>query len=159
MSRQRPFRNLRWLIAGLLFLATLINYLDRQILSVVAPVLRRELSLSNIQYAYAINAFMAAYAVMYVVAGRIIDRFHRRHVHADAVCIDALRLREGSIVRIRIWAGGGSGAASDEDRHESPTWARQAHGPIVSRATGIDEARECLQCKKGRPRKDAPFLA
>jgi len=78
LNQQRTFNHLRWLIAGLLFLSTVINYLDRQILSVVAPVLRQELKLSNAEYAYAVNAFMIAYAVMYVVAGRIIDLLNTR---------------------------------------------------------------------------------
>jgi ACS family hexuronate transporter-like MFS transporter len=69
----REIKNLRWIIAGLLFLATLINYLDRQILSVVAPMLRSDLHLSNSEYAYAINAFLIPYAIMYAVGGKIID--------------------------------------------------------------------------------------
>src|SRR4051794_5502832 len=67
------FKNLRWIIAALLFLATLINYLDRQILSVVAPMLRRDLHLSNSQYAYVINSFLIPYAIMYAVGGKLID--------------------------------------------------------------------------------------
>ncbi len=43
----------RWWIGGLLFLSTVINYLHRQILSVLAPILRHELNLTNTQYAYA----------------------------------------------------------------------------------------------------------
>jgi ACS family hexuronate transporter-like MFS transporter len=72
-------RNLRWLIACMLFLATVINYLDRQILSVVAPVLRRELSLTNVEYSYAVNSFMIAYAITYMVMGRAIDLLGTRH--------------------------------------------------------------------------------
>ena len=48
LNEQRTFNHLRWLIAGLLFLSTVINYLDRQILSVVAPVLRQELKLRSL---------------------------------------------------------------------------------------------------------------
>lgn len=71
--RHGQIKNLRWIVAGLLFLATLINYLDRQILSVVAPMLRQDLHLTNTQYAYAINAFLIAYAIMYTAGGRIMD--------------------------------------------------------------------------------------
>jgi ACS family hexuronate transporter-like MFS transporter len=73
LVRVRQIKNLRWIIAGLLFFATLINYLDRQILSAVAPMLRSDLHLSNSQYAYAINAFLIPYAIMYAVGGKIID--------------------------------------------------------------------------------------
>ena len=52
----------------------LLNYLDRIVLSIVSPVLRRELSLSQEQYAYALNAFLAAYAVMYLGSGLVLDR-------------------------------------------------------------------------------------
>ena len=76
--RHRQIKNLRWVIAGLLSLATLINYLDRQILSVVAPMLRKDLHLSNTQYAYAIDAFLISYGIMYTVGGRIIDRLNTR---------------------------------------------------------------------------------
>jgi ACS family hexuronate transporter-like MFS transporter len=71
-------KNLRWIVAGLLFLATVINYLDRQILSVVAPMLRHDLHLNNTQYGYAVNSFLIAYAIMYTVGGRIIDLLNTR---------------------------------------------------------------------------------
>lgn len=80
-------KNLRWIVAGLLFLATLINYLDRQILSVVAPMLRQDLHLSNTQYAYAINAFLIAYAVMYTAGGRIIDLLGARRGLAFSLAV------------------------------------------------------------------------
>ena len=53
--------HLRWYIAALLFLATVINYIDRQALSVVAPVLTKELHLSPISYANILQAFLWAY--------------------------------------------------------------------------------------------------
>ncbi len=57
----------------LLLLAITINYVDRQTLSVLAPTLRQELRISSLQYSYIINSFLVVYAVMYVVAGRIVD--------------------------------------------------------------------------------------
>jgi len=76
--RQNPVKNLRWIIATLLFLATLINYMDRQLLSVIAPLLRKDLNLTNTQYAYAINSFLIAYGIMFTVGGRIVDLLHTR---------------------------------------------------------------------------------
>jgi MFS transporter, ACS family, hexuronate transporter len=70
--------HLRWYIAGLLFLATVINYVDRQALSVVAPVLTRELKLSPVAYANILQAFLYAYTVMYVVSGILVDRWGTR---------------------------------------------------------------------------------
>jgi ACS family hexuronate transporter-like MFS transporter len=71
-------KGLRWLIASLLCLATVVNYLDRQLLSVVAPMIRRDLHLSNTQYAYALNSFLIAYAVMFTVGGWLVDRLNTR---------------------------------------------------------------------------------
>jgi MFS transporter, ACS family, hexuronate transporter len=58
----------------MIFLMMVMNYLDRQALSVVAPMMRRELGLSVIQYAHAVNAFLLAYSVMYAGSGMILDR-------------------------------------------------------------------------------------
>ena len=70
--------HLRWYIAALLFLATVINYVDRPALSVVAPVLTKELRLTPISYANILQAFLWAYTVMYVVSGVIVDRWGTR---------------------------------------------------------------------------------
>ncbi len=70
---RRPIKHLRWYIAGLLCLASALNYLDRQTLSVLIGTIKEELSLTNATYG-AINAwFLVSYAVMYAVSGRIID--------------------------------------------------------------------------------------
>ncbi|MGH9673665.1 MAG: MFS transporter [Bryobacteraceae bacterium] len=69
---------LRWWIAGLLFLATVINYVDRQTLSIVAGVLTKELGISNVQYANILTAFLVPYTLMYVVSGYLVDRWGTR---------------------------------------------------------------------------------
>lgn len=65
--------NLRWSIAGTIFLATTINYIDRQALSVAAPVIREDLGLSNEQYGWIVSAFLLAYTIMQILSGRLID--------------------------------------------------------------------------------------
>lgn len=70
--------DLRWLIAALLCAATIINYLHRQLLSVLAPLLRQDLHLSNTQYSYAIDAFLVSYAIMFTIGGWIVDRLNTR---------------------------------------------------------------------------------
>jgi ACS family hexuronate transporter-like MFS transporter len=72
-ARQRPIANLRWWIIGLLFLSTVINYVDRQTLSVLARTIQDDLGLSNLQYAYIVQAFLVAYTLSYLVSGRITD--------------------------------------------------------------------------------------
>jgi ACS family hexuronate transporter-like MFS transporter len=68
------YRNVRWWVVGLLFLATVINYVDRQTLSILGTTLRTELNLTEQDYANCVSAFLVSYAVMYSVSGRIIDR-------------------------------------------------------------------------------------
>ena len=68
----------RWWIGGLLFLSTVINYLDRQTLSVLGPTLKTEFSWSNQDFALIIIAFRIAYAVMQTVSGRVLDRVGTR---------------------------------------------------------------------------------
>jgi len=68
-------RHLRWYVAALLFASTVINYIDRQTLSVVAPVLTRELNISPTEYGYILQSFLAAYTIMYVVSGILVDRW------------------------------------------------------------------------------------
>lgn len=70
--------HLRWWIAALLFLSTVINYIDRQTLSVLSPVLTRELNLTPIEYSNILTAFLAAYTVMYVGSGFLVDRWGTR---------------------------------------------------------------------------------
>jgi ACS family hexuronate transporter-like MFS transporter len=63
-----------WRIAWLLFLATLLNYLDRQVLSLVSPVLRVQFNLNAAQYSHLLSAFLFGYTAMQVFAGWIVDR-------------------------------------------------------------------------------------
>jgi MFS transporter, ACS family, hexuronate transporter len=70
---ERP-SSIRWFILGLLFLATVINYVDRQTLSILAPTLRLKFHLSEMDYSHVVSAFLFSYTVMYAVSGRIIDK-------------------------------------------------------------------------------------
>ena len=74
----RPIRNLRWYIGGLLFLSTVINYIDRQTLSVLAPYLKTEYQWTNTDFAWVLISFRVAYSVGQTLAGRIIDRLGTR---------------------------------------------------------------------------------
>jgi MFS transporter, ACS family, hexuronate transporter len=71
-------RHLRWYIGGLLFLSTVINYIDRQTLSVLAPYLKTEYSWSNSDFAWVLISFRVAYAIGQTIAGRIVDRLGTR---------------------------------------------------------------------------------
>lgn len=64
----------RWLIVVLLAGFSVVNYVDRQALSVLAPTLRKELGISTEQYSYIVSTFLAAYAIGYAITGRMLDR-------------------------------------------------------------------------------------
>ncbi len=67
-------KNYRWIIVGLLFAATTINYLDRQIIGLLKPVLEKEFDWTETDFARIVMAFTAAYAIGLLVSGGIIDR-------------------------------------------------------------------------------------
>jgi ACS family hexuronate transporter-like MFS transporter len=67
------YRKLRWIIAGWLTLSTILNLIDRQTLSILAPLLRDKFHLSQQDYAHIVSAFLISYAVMYTVGGRFVD--------------------------------------------------------------------------------------
>ena len=71
-------QGVRWYVAALLVASTVINYIDRQALSVVAPVLTKELHISQIEYGYILQAFLVSYTIMYVLTGPLVDRWGTR---------------------------------------------------------------------------------
>jgi hypothetical protein len=77
-SPRRIVSNLRWWIGALLFASTVINYIDRQTLSVLGPHLKTEFHWSNQDFALIVIAFRVAYAVMQTVSGRFVDRLGTR---------------------------------------------------------------------------------
>jgi ACS family hexuronate transporter-like MFS transporter len=66
--------NYRWRIVGLLFVATTINYLDRQVISLLKPTLETVFNWTETDYSHIVMAFQAAYALSYVAFGRLIDK-------------------------------------------------------------------------------------
>jgi MFS transporter, ACS family, hexuronate transporter len=69
---------MRWVIAGWLTLSTILNLIDRQTLSILAPILRDKFHLTVEQYSHVVTAFMISYTVMYTVGGRLVDRCGER---------------------------------------------------------------------------------
>ena len=82
--------NLRWYICGLLFFATTVNYVDRQVLGILKPTLERELGWHESDYGWLVFAFQLAYAIMMPLAGRVIDWLGTRLGYALAVVVWSL---------------------------------------------------------------------
>ena len=79
--------NYRWSVVALLFFATTINYIDRQVLGMLKPVIAGEINLSESDYGYIVSAFQAAYAIGLLVVGRLIDRFGTRISYAVSIAV------------------------------------------------------------------------
>jgi ACS family hexuronate transporter-like MFS transporter len=75
---RRPLTRVRWWIGGLLFASTVINYIDRQTLSVLAPFLKTGFRWSNSDYALIVIAFRVAYTAGQTLFGRLMDRVGTR---------------------------------------------------------------------------------
>jgi len=106
--------NLRWWIGGLLFASTVINYLDRQTLSVLAPYLKNDYHWNNEQFALIVIAFRVAYSIGQTVSGRLIDRIGTRkgltitviwYSLASIVTSMAVGLRSFAFFRFLLGAG------------------------------------------------------
>ena len=80
----------RWRVCAMLLAATTINYIDRQVLGVLAPFLQDEIGWNEIQYGYIVTAFQAAYAIGLLCAGAIIDRLGTRIGYAIAIVVWSL---------------------------------------------------------------------
>ena len=84
---QKKIGRFRWTICALLFFATTINYIDRQVLSILAPELQKSLHIDDIAYGYINSAFQAAYAVGLLLFGGVMDRIGTRKGLAGAVVV------------------------------------------------------------------------
>ncbi|HRG82529.1 MAG TPA: MFS transporter [Chitinophagaceae bacterium] len=77
----------RWTICALLFFATTVNYLDRQVLSLLKPVLEDKFGWTNSQYADIASAFQFTYAIAMLFAGRVIDKMGTKKGYTWAIII------------------------------------------------------------------------
>jgi len=77
--------NYRWLVCALLFAATTINYIDRQILALIKPILDEQLHWTNEQFGYVNGAFQGAYALGLLIFGWFIDRYGTKIGYAVSI--------------------------------------------------------------------------
>jgi len=96
---------LRWIIAALLFLSTMLNYADRLALSIVSRDLRAEFHMTEQAYSYVITFFFVAYAIMYAGSGYLVDRLGTRRGFAVFVATWSVAAMLHAVVR-GIWSLG-----------------------------------------------------
>lgn len=70
--------NVRWMVCTMLFVATTINYMDRQVIGILKPTLMHDIGLSEQNYGYIIACFQVAYALGLLAAGRLVDKLGTR---------------------------------------------------------------------------------
>jgi len=118
-SRSSPFGtpNLRWWIGALLFASTVINYIDRQTLNVLAPYLKAEYHWTNRDFALIVIAFRISYAVVQLIGGRLVDVLGTRRGLGLAVAwysvmamLTSLASGLGSFCTFRFLLGAGEAA-------------------------------------------------
>jgi MFS transporter, ACS family, hexuronate transporter len=97
--------NYRWRICALLFFATTINYVDRQVLGVLAPQLQTVIGWNEVQYGYIVTAFQAAYAIGLLVVGRFIDRVGTRVGYALAIGVWSIAAMSHALVSTVVGFG------------------------------------------------------
>ncbi len=74
----KKIKGLRWWVVGLLFAAAVLNYIDRQTLSALAPTIQKDLGMTDNDYANIVNIFLIAYTIAYIISGRIVDKIGTR---------------------------------------------------------------------------------
>ena len=117
MESNNDIGRYRWVICALLFFATTINYMDRQVIGILRPVLQQELhwvdpSNVDIEYGYITTAFTIAYALGVLIAGRFIDAVGTKLGYGISVAIWGLSSLSHALVRTsfglgvaRVWLG------------------------------------------------------
>jgi MFS transporter, ACS family, hexuronate transporter len=95
----------RWIICALLFFATTINYMDRQVLGILAPFLQKTIGWNEIQYGYIVTAFQAAYAIGLLLVGGFIDRVGTRIGYAVSIAVWSLSAMGHSLANSALGFG------------------------------------------------------
>ncbi len=95
----------RWWILTLLFFITTINYLDRIVLSVLIPVIRKDLHITTEQYGYVTGAFQLAYTIGFLFMGRLIDRYGTRLGYGVAIAFWSAAAMLHALVRTTVSLG------------------------------------------------------
>ena len=80
----------RWLVCGLLFFASVINYIDRQVIGILKPTLQQQFGWTEIDYADIVFSFQLAYGIGFIFAGRLMDRLGTRVGFSIAIVIWSL---------------------------------------------------------------------
>lgn len=90
MMSEKKQNNYRWRIIALLFFATTINYIDRQVIGILKPFIASDLGWNEADYGYIVTAFQVAYAIGLITTGRFLDKFGTRIGYLWAIVVWSL---------------------------------------------------------------------
>lgn len=79
--------NIRWVVVALLFFATTINYIDRQVIGLLKPYIQEDLQWSETDYGYIVTAFQIAYAIGMLACGRLLDKVGSKLGYSIAIIV------------------------------------------------------------------------
>jgi len=96
---------IRWVVCALLFFATTINYIDRQVLGILAPTLQRVIGWNEVQYGYIVTSFQGAYALGLLFVGRLLDVVGTRRGYAFALILWSLAAMAHALARTPLGFG------------------------------------------------------
>jgi ACS family hexuronate transporter-like MFS transporter len=105
MNANNAGGSLRWSICAMLFYATSVNYMDRQVLGILSVTLQHSIGWTEAQYGYIIAAFQVAYTVGLLVAGRFIDRVGTRVGYAIVMAVWSLAAASHALARTPLGFG------------------------------------------------------
>lgn len=95
----------RWVVCSLLLLATTVNYIDRQVLGILAPELQRVIGWNEVQYGYIVTSFQAAYAIGLLIMGRVLDVIGTRQGYAFSIIFWSLAAMAHALARTPLGFG------------------------------------------------------
>src|ERR1035437_10005734 len=97
--------NYRWVVCGLLFFATTINYVDRQVIGLLKPALSIEFNWTEVDYGYIVMAFAAMYALGYLVFGSLIDKVGSKIGYSISVFVWSVSAMLHAVVKSTLGFG------------------------------------------------------
>src|SRR5690606_41073414 len=108
--------NYRWIICALLFFATTINYIDRQVIGLLKPTLEVEFNWTEVDYGYIVMVFAAMYALGYVLFGTFIDKVGTKVGYAVSVSVWSIAAMLHAVARSTMGFGFARGLLGLADR-------------------------------------------
>ncbi len=100
-----PTGRVRWTVCAMLFAATSINYMDRQVLSILKPTLEHSIGMSEVGYGYVVDAFQLAYAIGLLAAGRFVDKVGTRVGYMVIMAVWSLAAMSHSLAKTVLQFG------------------------------------------------------